>query len=375
MDGSEGYTRKAFLRRSGAAGAALLGGSGWATAAVAARARRAAPAIRNLVICCQENRSFDHYFGFAPEVQAKGFGPPAGYSQPDENGVAPPVFHLTDLAPLNPDHSWAGIHRQYNLGRVDGFYANSGDLALGYYTADELPFYYSLFDARDAALCGTYFCSVLGSSSPNHLYMLSGTSGGITLNGPCCLGTVDSQRWPIILDLLEDAGITWKIYNISGVDDILTAKTDNAVIFWSRFGIDPRTFSSQADYLRDCLAGTLPAYLLTYDEHGGFFDHVPPPQVDAYGLGIRVPLWVISPFARRGVVTSRKPAEHVSILKFIERLHRLPTLASRNHSFDVSTPTGGNYEAAGAPAPPRDRLRSISDLYDLFDFDRGHHHS
>ena len=43
------------------------------------------------------------------------------------------------------------------------------------------------------------------------------------------------------------------------------------------------------------------AFLLTYDEHGGFFDHVPPPQVDAYGLGIRVPLWVISPHARRGV--------------------------------------------------------------------------
>ena len=64
------------------------------------------------------------------------------------------------------------------------------------------------------------------------------------------------------------------------------------------------------------------AFLLTYDEHGGFFDHVPPPQVDAYGLGVRVPLWVISPYAKRGVVTSRKPAEHVSTLKFIERLLR-----------------------------------------------------
>jgi phospholipase C len=181
--------------------------------------------------------------------------------------------------------------------------------------------------------------------------MMSGTSGGITLNGPCCLGTVDSQRWPIILDLLEDAGVTWKIYNVSGVDDILTAQTDNAVIFWSRWADDPRTWASQADYLEDCLAGTLPAvswlipgdthdqdehppgdvtigmlrqqllidalraspqwprsaYLLTYDEHGGFFDHVAPPQVDAYGLGFRVPLWVISPILRRrGVVATRR---------------------------------------------------------------------
>src|SRR3954469_15480707 len=96
MDGFEGLTRKAFLRRSGAAGAALLGGSVWATAPVAARARRADPPIRNLVICCQEHRSFDHYFGFAPHVQAKGLGPPRGYSQPDENGDPHRAFHLTD---------------------------------------------------------------------------------------------------------------------------------------------------------------------------------------------------------------------------------------------------------------------------------------
>jgi phospholipase C len=90
--------------------------------------------------------------------------------------------------------------------------------------------------------------------------------------------------------------------------------------------------------------------------------------VDAYGLGVRVPLWVISPYARRGPVRSRKPAEHVSTLKLIERLHGLPTLASRNHTFDTATPIGGDYDTAGAPAPPRDGLESISDLLDLFDF-------
>jgi phospholipase C len=110
------------------------------------------------------------------------------------------------------------------------------------------------------------------------------------------------------------------------------------------------------------------AYLLTYDEHGGFFDHVVPPQVDAYGLGVRVPLWVVSPHARKGPVVSAKPADHTSTLKFIERTFGLPTLASRNHAFDSATPTGGNYEAGGAPAPPRDGRASLSDLYDLFTF-------
>jgi phospholipase C len=75
--------------------------------------------------------------------------------------------------------------------------------------------------------------------------------------------------------------------------------------------------------------------------------------------------------ARRGVVVSRKPAEHVSTLKLIERLYELPTLASANHSFDVATPTDSGYDANGAPAPPRDGLQAISDLYDLFSFERG----
>ena len=96
---------------------------------------------------------------------------------------------------------------------------------------------------------------------------------------------------------------------------------------------------------------------------------MPPPQVDAYGLGVRVPLWAISPHAKRGIVTSRKPADHVSTLKFIERLWGLPTLASRNHTFDASTPTGGNYQTGGQPAPPRDGLGALSDLFDLFHFE------
>jgi phospholipase C len=287
-------------------------------------------------------------------------------------------------------------------------------VALGYYTAEELPFYYSLFDAPDAALCATYFCSVLSSSTPNHLYMMSGTSGGITNNGICCLGILDSRRWPTILDLLDEAGVTWKIYNLIGVDDILTAETDNAAIFWSGAARDPRTFATQQDYLQDCVAGTLPAvswviasardqldehpsadvsigmrrqqqviealrgspvyprsaFLLTYDEHGGFYDHVPPRQVDGFGLGMRVPLWVISPLLRRrGVLATRRPAEHVSTLKLIERLHGLPTLASRNHAFDHATPIGPGYDAYGAPAPPRDGLSAISDLTELFDLD------
>ena len=112
-------------------------------------------------------------------------------------------------------------------------------------------------------------------------------------------------------------------------------------------------------------------FFLTYDEGGGYFDHVAPPQVDAYGMGLRVPTLVISPYAKRGYVSGQL-YEHASILKFIERRFGLPTLASVNHQFDSSTP-GVNNDAAhgntsGPPAPPRDGLSAIGDFYEVLDF-------
>jgi phospholipase C len=416
---ADAYSRRRFIEKGGAAGVAVLGGTLWATAPAAARARRPGKRrgpIRHLVISCQENRSFDHYYGFARQVQARGFGPPPGYTQPDATGGKHAPFELTALTSSDPPHGWNAVHEQYDGGKMDGFFiaaqddVGDGNVAMPFYTARELPFYYSLF--RDSTLCANYFCSVLGPTWPNRFYLMSGTSGGITTNGFWGYGIFESGGWPIILDLLEDAGVSWKIYNI-GNDDVPAGDSDNVAVFWSRWAHDPRTTATKDDFVHDCQTGRLPevswvipsfsmgfdehppadvsvgmgfqqeiitalrrsrsfehsAFLLTYDEHGGFFDHVAPPQVDAYGLGIRVPLWVISPFAKRGVVKSHKPADHVSTLKLIERLWDLPTLASRNHQFDKVTPTGGDFQANGAPAPPRDGYDGLSDLTDLFDFD------
>src|SRR5712691_5235159 len=408
-------TRQSFLTRAGVAGIAVLGGTLWRTAPAAARARRVAKMdtpIKHLVIACQENRSFDHYFGYAPQVQAAGFGPPAGYSQPDAAGNPHYPFEFTALSTPDPPHSWNAVHEQWDGGAMDGFYKSSaarignGDAAIGYYTADELPFYYSLF--ADSALVANYFCSLLGPTWPNRFYFAAGTSGGITTNGIWGYGIFD---YPMILDLLDEAGVTWGVYNMNW-DSVPFGNTDNVFVFWKNFAHDQRTLGSKGSFLNDARMGQLPqvswlvssfahrkdehppadvsvgmslqeelitavresplwsssAYLLTYDEHGGFFEHVAPPQVDAYGLSVRVPLWVVSPYAKKGPVKSSRPAEHTSTLKLIEALHGLPTLTSRNHRFDTSTPTGSNYQTGGAPAPPRDGLDSLSDLLDLFTF-------
>jgi phospholipase C len=419
MPRNSGYTRRTFLKKSAAAGAAIIGASLLPPSIVAASTRRSdrkESPIKHLVISCQENRSFDHYFGYERHVQAKGFGPPHGYTQPDAAGMKLAPFEFTQLSTTDPPHGWTAVHQQFNGGKMDGFYlaaqqrVGDGNAAMGYYTQRELPFYYNLI--HDSGLCANYFCSVLGPTWPNRFYLMSGTSGGITTNGIWGYGVFDSRGWPIILDLLDEFGVTWKIYSI-GFDDVVIGDSDNVAVFWSKWAHDPRTTATKADFIADCENDRLPsvswvvpsfsmgfdehppadvsvgmgfqkemisalrqsdaweqsAFLLTYDEHGGFFDHVAPPQLDAYGLGIRVPMWVISPFARRGPIVSRKPAEHVSTLKLIEKLHGLPTLASRNHQFDGATPTGGNYQSGGKPAPPRDGLNSISDLMDLFQFD------
>jgi phospholipase C len=283
--GGDAYSRGRFLEKSGAAGIAVLGGTLWATAPAAAQARRPggnrAP-IRHLIISCQENRSFDHYFGYAPQVQARRFGPPPGYTQPDAASGKHAPYELTALTSPDPPHSWAAVHAQYEAGKMDGFFITAqsqvgdGNVAIPYYTATELPFYYSLF--RNSALCANYFCSVLGPTWPNRFYLMSGTSGGITTNGQWGYGIFDSSGWPIILDLLEDAGVTWKIYSI-GTDDVPSGDSDNVAVFWSRWAHDPRTTATKDDYLNDCKTGALPEVSWVIPSFSMGFDEPPPADV------------------------------------------------------------------------------------------------
>src|ERR1700747_2610476 len=97
----DGFTRGEFLKRAAVAGVTVAGGTLWATAPAAARAARGGRVdtpIEHLVIACQENRSFDHYYGYAPQVQAAGFGPPPGYAQPDGQGGSVVPFEFTALS-------------------------------------------------------------------------------------------------------------------------------------------------------------------------------------------------------------------------------------------------------------------------------------
>lgn len=404
-------SRRVFLRDAGAVGLGALAAPAIVsdTALASPGRHRSRVPLRHIVVDCQENHSFDSYFGFAPWIGR--YGVPPGYSQPDGKGGTVKPYHVTTTSPPNPNEGWTTYHDEWDQGRMDGFYTAGSPAALGYFTGVDLPFYYGLH--REFCLCVNYFCSAMTETYPNRFYLAAATSGGVTDNSVYGFGVLD---YPCILDLLDAAGVSWKVYNLAGFDDVPAGDSDNVFVFFKRYANDPRTRAGTADYLEDASRGTLPnvsfmipsythqvdehppadvvvgmslqatmvtalrnsplwkrsAYIITYDEHGGYFDHVRPPQLDAYGLGMRVPTWVISPYAKRGHL---EPTvyEHSSILKFIEAVFGLPTLASINHQFDESTPGGPNNQAAngaalGPPAPPRDGRRDIGDLMKCFDF-------
>jgi phospholipase C len=90
------------------------------------------------------------------------------------------------------------------------------------------------------------------------------------------------------------------------------------------------------------------AIFLTWDDYGGFYDHEPPPQVDALGFGIRAPMLVISPYAKEGHV-SHELGEFSSVVRFIEDNWGLPQLAERDR---LATPLFDAFDFERRARPP-----------------------
>jgi len=295
-------------------------------------------------------------------------------------------------------HEWAALHQCWDGGALDKFVsthletngAETGVNTMGYYARADLPFFHALAD--NFTICDQYFCSVLGPTDPNRLYSMSATLDPEGKHGGPSLQTLTANRaeqygkftWRTYPEQLQSAGITWKVYATPDGDygdDVLhyfKAYQENAQLAANAF-----TPQFPADFKADCAAGTLPqvswvlaslvdsehppapvtygevalaeilqaltsnpkvwektALFATYDENGGFFDHVPPPVAPPgtpgeyltveplpsiaggirgpVGLGFRVPTLVISPYSRGGLVCSRT-FDHTSLLRFLER--------------------------------------------------------
>ena len=128
LDWRRPITRRSILKGAGAFGLAGLTTPLLSTIDSLARAKGPTP-LQHIVVDMQENRSFDHYYGFAPWIGS--YGVPGGYSQPDGNGGSVKPYHFTSLSTPDIGHSWNATHSEWDHGKMDGFYTTDGLNCLG----------------------------------------------------------------------------------------------------------------------------------------------------------------------------------------------------------------------------------------------------
>ncbi len=386
--------------------------------------------IKHIVVLMQENRSFDHYFGTLAGV--RGFDDPKAltlstgrsvFYQPDSvnpRGYLLP-FHLDTRATSaqkipSTSHAWSVQHEAWNGGRMDRWLpahrkadGEHGPYCMGYYDRADIPFHFAL--AETFTICDAYHCSVMGPTHPNRMYLMTGTiDPGGQHGGPLLNNTAppDGFTWTTYPERLEQAGISWKIYqqqdnygcNMVEYFRAFQQAPKNSSLYQrgmvrgpeGQFEYDaindklpavswiiPTSFQSEhPDYMPaygasfiaskidaiaanpDVWAKTL--FILNYDENDGIFDHVVPPvpppgtpgefvQGLPIGAGFRVPCILISPWTAGGWVCSQ-PFDHTSVLQLLERFTgvREPNISDwRRHSFGDLTLAARFRDARSSP--------------------------
>ncbi len=355
--------------------------------------------IDTLVFLMMENRSYDHYFGARSLLgSAPGDGLREGMTNPALDGTQVPIFAASagEQCVIDPPHGWDASRTQFAAGQNDGFVIahqeeHGGSLLIEpmqYMLREHLPVSWALADAYTT--CDRWFSSVLGPTLPNRMYWHAATSNGAMTNQEVLNGAFEGL--PTIYHRLNAADIDWAYYYgdfpvLAVLDGIpLSGRlrpTMDAFIADAAAGalppvvyIDP-TFSLNDDHpphhpllgqqliaaVYQALA-TSPHWercmlVVTYDENGGFFDHVPPPKAAderaAQGfdqLGFRVPAMVIGPYTKQGYVSS-VVYDHTSALKHLENVHGLEPLTARSSAAsDLTDCIDLERLAAGQPAAP-----------------------
>lgn len=351
----------------------------------------------HVVVLMMENRSFDHLLGWLPGANGK----QEGLTFRDVTGAKQATWEIVDDPQgcnyADPKHYWQDMVKHFNNGRMDNFLATApvGDrFPISYYRPDQIPCLAAL--AQNFTTFDNYFCSFMGPTWPNRIYQHCATTDvDLTGVGP---GPVDTPEFAppdierpsklelAIWDRLTDAGLSGRYYYHSEpttglfqsrrYDDI--SFTFDTFLADAKAGDLPNVSFVDPDYglvaelkgtsndmhphgsvtvgdaflgrvyeaVRDSPNWDRTVFVINFDENGGFYDHVPPPQVaddtaerrglvgktdvpDYTRLGPRVPAIAISPFAAKQVV-SDGPYEHCSILKMIEWRWDLEPMTARD---------------------------------------------
>ncbi len=331
--------------------------------------------IDHIVVVMMENRSFDHFLGWLPGAD----GRQAGLSYTDMNGVSHQTYPLAPdwqgCAHPDPGHEVVDARTEWNNGACDGWLrtGRNNDLwPIGYFTRADLPFLGRA--APQWTVCDRYFAPFLGPTFPNRMYLISGKSDRQD-------DSFARTELPTIFDRMKAKGLSARHYS----GQVSNGNASFLLLWNQKYNAIERTHDQ---FVADCAHGRLPALsyvdpnltfadtgpqsgiwnddhphadiragewfleriyravttsrlwprtllVITFDEWGGFYDHVPPPaaraDVDPAFLqrGFRVPTLLISPHARRGHV-DHGLYDHASILRLIEWRFGLKPLAVRD---------------------------------------------
>jgi phospholipase C len=366
------------------------------------------PRIDHIVVLMMENHSFDNLHGMVPyQIRGRGAvdgltvrGRPQNHNR-DLHGDVIYAQHASSPCQLHavPSQAWNASHESYDGGLNDGFVRASGPTAMWFWDQRDIPFTYSL--VQHFPIGERFFSSALAQTYPNRRFFFTGTASGTiatdakTFSIPAANGTI----W----DRLDQHEIDWGIYYedlpswliVPGVGTTARFQrqrrmdrffTDVAAAKLPAFTfLDPNYTTTSEENPQDIQVGEQliakvvnalmhaptwkhTALFITYDEHGGYYDHVPPPRAikpdsiapltkpgDAAGAfdryGFRVPMIVVSPWARSNYV-SRLTQDHTSILAFIERKWSLPAMTFRDANAQPMTDYF-DFRHAAFVTPPR----------------------
>jgi phospholipase C len=341
--------------------------------------------IKHVIVLMEENRSFDHFFGWYPGVDGLTGKEYNMVNASDPNSPKVFVDKLAKfIAPCDPDHSTpattakifgvpAAQQNDTSDPNMSGFVEWEllrGNILTDYcavmstFTPQDLPVMSAL--ASEFVLMDRFFCAHPGPTWPNRLYALTGTSAGMTETGTWFQNRVGQLfPQPSIFDQVAAEGMVWKNYfndtpwelmlgslshspqNIQPMEQFyIDAQTGNLPHFaWinPRSGVNITLGQGSNDdhpdhdvalgeqYYKDIYEALRASpqwnetlFIITYDEHGGFYDHVPPPMnvpppdnypsypdpdVQFNRLGVRIPTLLISPWVPKGLVLSEPPEE------------------------------------------------------------------
>lgn len=350
------------------------------------------PADAHVVLVMLENRSFDHYLSGVPGTDYT-----TDWENPDpegQDGVSRQYEERENFCLKDTPHEWGSSHLQYNNGRMDGFAALAnpgGRRAMSYYGAEALPFVHWL--AENFAVGDRHFSSLLGPTWPNRLFFSSGTSCGFTEGGDTNLSITENcgLKRDSIYTLLRKANVSYEVYDDSGPasvtvglgvvrsalglplllpqsiedfeDDAMHERLPSFSMVGASTGeAEPLGYSSQNDghppsdirltdrflyrivraLTKNPVTFSKTILFITFDEHGGLYDHVVPPaacepesvshrtdyRFDRYGF--RVPMIVVSPFVKEAGYVSKFITDLSSVTRFIEHWKGLGALTARD---------------------------------------------